>query len=464
MLGLDCLPADVLGGGLMPTVAALADAGTGGTLRSTLPPITVPAWTSMLTGRDPGELGVYGFRNRRSYRYGDLVQASSVGLRFPRVWDRLAAQARPSVVVGVPQTSPPPAIQGVLVSGFEGPVDASGAYTHPPELAQEIQQVVGEYLFDVPQFRNAPLEHVRTTAYAMTERRFILMRHLLSTRGWDFAMLHEIGPDRMHHCFWHYHDPHHPRYEPDRPEGSAIRDYYQFLDGQVAGLLAAVGEDVAVLVASDHGATAMHGGVCVNDLLRQAGLLVLHEDPPAPTPWSPELVRWDKTSAWAEGGYYARVFFNIADREPAGVVARDSIPELTDRIVELLGTVDLGDGRVLHNSVCRPAELYRRVRGIPPDLLVFFDHEQWRSIGSVGYSQPWVSANDIGLDEANHSRNGMFALRVPGRGSSWCGSGGRDSGPRREADILDITPTLLDLLDLPPEATLTGRSLLPSLG
>jgi predicted AlkP superfamily phosphohydrolase/phosphomutase len=381
VLGLDCLVPDVLSpphDELMPSVAAISAAGTGGLLESTLPPITVPAWTSMLTGRDPGELGVYGFRNRRTFQYGDLVMANSGAVRHPRVWDRVGAHGGRSIVVGVPQTSPPPGIRGVLVSGFEGPLSTDGAYTQPPELAAEVENIVGEYLFDVPQFRNADLDDVIAIVQRMTERRFTLMEHLLRTHPWDFAMLHEIGPDRMHHCFWHHHDPAHPGYLPDSPYADAIRDYYRFLDTRIARLLQAAGDDVAVLIASDHGAKAMHGGVCVNEILRREGLLTLRSEPSGPTPLSPDLVDWSRTLAWAEGGYYARIFLNVAGREPQGRIPRADCDEVKARIREILGRVELGDGRVLRNRVCEPAEVYRKVRGIPPDLLVFFDDERWR--------------------------------------------------------------------------------------
>ncbi|MEH1015940.1 alkaline phosphatase family protein [Micromonospora sp. CPCC 206060] len=439
---------------LMPTVAAVARDGVGGVLRSTLPPITVPAWTSMLTGRDPGELGVYGFRNRRSYGYDDLVMATSEGVRFPRLWDRLTRAGRPSVVVGVPQTSPPPAVDGVLVCGFEGPVAGGGTFTHPPEFADEVANVVGEYLFDVPEFRSAGLDDVLATAYRMTERRFTLMRHLVTTRDWDLAMIHEIGPDRMHHCFWRYHDPLHPGHQPDSPYRTAISDYYRFLDERVAELIEAVGPDTAVLVASDHGATAMHGGVCVNEILRAAGLLTLHSEPPGPMPLSRDMIDWSRTRVWGEGGYYARIFFNVADREPQGIVPRDQVSALTEQVRALLSRTDLGEPGVLHNQVYTPGELYRRVRGIPPDLLAFFGAEKWRAIGSVGFGQNWVKTNDTGVDEANHSRNGMFALRVPGQAP----------GAPTTASIMDVTPTVLELLGLAADPTLPGESLLGQLG
>lgn len=455
LLGLDCLGADVLREPLaaaMPNLAALAGSGPHGVLESTLPPITVPAWTAMLTGRDPGELGVYGFRNRRTYSYDDLVLATSAMVRAPRVWDRMTAADRPSLVVGVPQTSPPRPLLGNLVTGFEGPLNRTGTYTYPPELAGEIADVVGEYLFDVPEFRQASLEDVRDTAQAMTERRFRLMRHLLRTRSWEFAMLHEIGPDRIHHCFWSHHDPAHPRHDPSTPYRRTVVDYYRFLDERIGELLADLPKDVHVLVASDHGAKAMHGGVCVNEVLRGAGLLVLREEPRWPTPLAPEMVDWERTAAWAEGGYYSRVFFNIKDREPRGSVPPEQRDELADRIRTLLGTVDLGDDRILRNRVEEPARLYRRVRGLPPDLMIFFEGEHWRAIGSVGFGRHWVTANDTGVDEANHTRAGMYALRVAGtvpRRGGW-----------RDASILDVTPTVLGLLGLPPDETLAGRDLL----
>lgn len=457
MLGLDCLGSDVLREPLsaqLPHLTALAAAGRHGVLESTLPPITVPAWTAMLSGRDPGELGVYGFRNRRTYSYDAQVFATSALVRVPRIWDRLAAAGRPSVVVGVPQTSPPPPILGHLVCGFEGPLNEAGTYTDPPELAAEVESVVGEYLFDVPEFRRVTLEQVRDLVYRMTERRFALMRHLLRTKPWDFAMLHEIGPDRIHHCFWSYHDPAHPRYRAGSPYGAVVTDYYRFLDDQIGGLLAGIPDDVHVLVASDHGATAMHGGVCVNEILRDAGLLVLRAEPELATVLTADMVDWPRTAAWAEGGYYSRIFLNIQGREPRGLVRPQDRAAVTERIRDLLGTVELGDGRVLQNGVYHPAQLYRRVRGLAPDLMVFFEGENWRAIGSVGLGRHWVTANDTGVDEANHTRAGMYALRAAGGGP----------GGWSDAGILDIAPTVLGLLGLPAQDSLSGRDLLATCG
>src|SRR5436309_3451645 len=310
----------------LPNRSRLVEEGLSGPLESTLPPITVPAWSSMMTGRDPGELGVYGFKNRRSYDYGDLLFATSWMVRFPRVWDFVGQAGGQSIVIGVPQTSPPPAIQGVLISGFEaeGADLADGAaFARPPEIAAEIREVVGDYVFDVDDFRNVPRETVIAKAWRMTEQRYRLMEHLLATRPWDFAMLCEIAPDRLHHCFWSDHDPAHRRHDPASPHRNVIRDYYRYVDGWIGRLRERLPADTIFLVVSDHGARAMEGGVCVNEVLRQAGWLTLKEEPAEPMPLRPQQVDWSRTRAWGEGGYYARIFLNLAGREPQGTIPPD---------------------------------------------------------------------------------------------------------------------------------------------
>jgi predicted AlkP superfamily phosphohydrolase/phosphomutase len=455
VLGLDCLGPEVISDeslAELPNLRRLVDEGLSGPLESTLPPITVPAWSSMMSGRDPGELGVYGFKNRRSYAYGDLLFATSGMVRFPRVWDFVGQAGGQSIVVGVPQTSPPPAIQGVLVSGFESEgadLSDGAAFACPPETAAEIRSVVGDYLFDVDDFRNVPRETVRDKAWRMTEQRCRLMEHLLATRPWDFAMLCEIAPDRLHHCFWSDHDPRHRRHDPRSPFRDTIREYYRFVDGWIGQLREQLPAGCALLVVSDHGARAMDGGVCINEVLRQAGWLVLREEPTEPTPLRPGQVDWSRTRAWGEGGYYARIFLNVQGREPQGVIPFEERDEARRELEALLGSLALPDGPTLTNRVVRPEQAYRAVRGLAPDLIVLLADLAWRSLGTIGHGRLWLQGNDTGVDEANHAQDGLFvlhALEAP--------------AGRRRASILDITPTLLDLLGLEAPGDLSGESLL----
>jgi predicted AlkP superfamily phosphohydrolase/phosphomutase len=231
----------------------------------------------MMTGRDPGELGIYGFRNRCQYDYRSLSIADSSAVEVDRVWDHLSRAGKHVIVVGVPQTSPPSPVNGELVSCFLTADPRAEPYTHPEALRAEIEALVGPYRVDVRSFRSDDRDRILAEVYEMTEQRFTICRHLLDTRPWDFFMMVEIGLDRMHHAFWRFLDAEHPRHEPGHRYRDAIRNYYIYLDEEIGELLERFDEDTTVLVVSDHGARPMQGAICVNEWLAQEGYLVLQE-------------------------------------------------------------------------------------------------------------------------------------------------------------------------------------------
>ena len=128
IIGLDCAePSLVLGRyrDQLPTLSALADAGAYGRLESVVPPITVPAWSCMMSSRTPGDLGIYGFRNRADHSYDGLFIANGAAVKEPRLWDILGRRGKRSIVLGVPGTFPVKPLNGVMVSCFLTPVDRS---------------------------------------------------------------------------------------------------------------------------------------------------------------------------------------------------------------------------------------------------------------------------------------------------------------------------------------------------
>ena len=110
-------------------------------------------------------------------------------------------------------------------------------------------------------------------------------------------MLVDIGVDRMHHAFWRYMDPRHPKHVPGNSFASAIHDYYVFIDGEIRQLLELVDDGAVVLVISDHGAKPILGGICINDWLIENGYLVLKEQPSQPTSLAAEHVDWSPVRA-----------------------------------------------------------------------------------------------------------------------------------------------------------------------
>jgi predicted AlkP superfamily phosphohydrolase/phosphomutase len=446
LIGLDCAePSLVLDRwrGELPTLSGLMERGRSGRLRSVVPPITVPAWSCMMASRTPGDLGVYGFRNRVDHTYDNLVIADGTAIEAPRLWDLATRYGKASIVIGVPGTYPPRPLNGVLVSCFLTPSRES-VFTYPPLLAREIAEKVGEYHFDCSDFRTDDKEDLLRQVYEMTDRRFELAEHLLETRPWELFALVEIGLDRMHHAFW-------ADFETDGPYGSAILDYLRHLDGLIARLLRHADDDTAVLVVSDHGAKRMEGGIRINEWLRREGFLCTLREPEGVESLADVGVDWSETTAWGEGGYYSRVSLNVAGREPEGVVPAADFERVRAELAARLASIPGPNGEPLETRVHTPEELYDEVNGVPPDLLVFFDDLAWRAVGTVGGSDGvYTSENDTGPDGANHAQDGLLIMSGPGI----------EPGAVESMDLLDVAPTVLELLGLEPLPSMRGESLL----
>jgi predicted AlkP superfamily phosphohydrolase/phosphomutase len=433
----------------LPTIRSLTERGTYGILRSCEPPITVPAWSVMTSSRSPGSLGFYGFRNRKDHSYDAMAFADSRAVKVPRVWDLLSQAGRPVVVLGVPQTYPVSEVNGVMISCFLTPDTERSQYTYPAELKTEIERLVGRYLVDVENFRTDAKENLLGQIEEMTAKRFQVAEHLLETRPWDLFFMVEMGTDRIHHAFWRFFDHEHRLYEPGNPYERGVLDYYKALDEKMGRLLSHVDDDTAVLVVSDHGAKKMDGGICVNEWLRQEGYLVLKKEPAEPQPLKPEMIDWERTTAWGEGGYYCRLFLNVAGREPQGQVAQEDYERVRTELKEKLEALGDPDGNPIGTAAHRPEDLYAERKGVVPDLLVYFGDLSWRSIGVVGAGTVHVFENDTGSDDANHAHDGLYILAADGVPAG--------SGPQQE--IRDIAPTLLHLLGEPVPSDMEGSVL-----
>lgn len=453
IIGLDCATPEFLFHEWrddLPNINGLISRGVHGELASIVPPITVPAWMSMMTSQDPGSLGIYGFRNRRDHSYGGLFFASSASVKQPTLWDVVGRQGLDSIVIGVPPTYPPKPIRGDLVSCFLTP-DTNRPFTAPTSLGAEVHGVADGYMLDVAGFRRLDRSRLLKQLHVMTEKRFRVARHLVETKPWDLFAMVEIGVDRLHHAFWRYWDRAHRLHEPDSPFSSAIFDYYVELDGHIGGLLAALGDETTVFVVSDHGAKRMDGGICINEWLIANGYLKLKQTPDEPARLTPEMVDWPNTRAWGDGGYYGRLFLNVEGREPEGCVAPEAAESLLDELIA--GLEALGDerGRSIGTRVHRPRDIYARVEGIAPDLVVVFGGLHWRSIGTVGRGNIHVFENDTGPDDANHAENGVLIAAGPGIGCQ--------AEPIVGMSLLDVAPTAVELFGFDPLAEHQGESL-----
>ena len=457
VIGLDCATPQLLFRDLVdeiPNIRKLMESGMHGDLASITPPITVPAWACAMTGCTPGDLGIYGFRNRKDHTYDGLAITHSGSIQAPAVWDELGKRGMRSLLMGVPPSFPPPnEFPGWRVACFLTPPSAE-RFAYPAELETEIVEELGtreDYIFDIPNFRQQGMDFALEQVFKMTEHRFQVARRLVKNKPWDFFMLCEIAPDRLHHVFWQYYDPTHPLYQPGNKYETAFQDYYRFLDAEVGALLDALPADAITILMSDHGATPMMGGLCFNDWLMREGYLQMTETLAGPTPIKDAPIDWARTSAWGDGGYYGRLFLNVAGREPQGVIQPGGYEQVRDELIVKLEAAPGPDGRPLGTRVFKPQDVYPQVRGIAPDLIVYFGDLRWRSVGSVGNPSLYTYENDTGPDGANHDRNGIFAL---------AGLKDQAMGRVEGLNLIDVGATILSIYDMAAPEGSVGRRFL----
>ena len=148
-------------------------------------------------------------------------------------------------------------------------------------------------------------------------------------------------------------------------------------------------------------------------------------------------IDWSRTVAWGDGGYYGRLFLNVKGREPEGIVEPARYEEMRDELIAKLEAVLGPDGTPLGTKVLKPQDVYPEVRGVAPDLIVYFGDLAWRSVGSVGNRSIYTYENDTGPDGANHDRDGVWAM---------AGLPGQATGEVAGLNLVDVGPSILSLV------------------
>ena len=278
VLGLDGGTFDLLdplmAAGELPFLKSLVHQGVRAPLRSVYPAKTIPAWYSFATGRDPGELGVFGFAEPT----GEPGRSSLVRSFRPleAFWDRLS---RVGVKVGVVNF---PVLSGYPLHGFVLPgMLSEGAVTFPRGLRAEVETTLGaDYPGELPMFREAERDTWIAQATEAVRRRATAAASLAERHrpGFLFALFRET--DRIEHQLWN---------ELDRPVAQIapnLLEFWRTVDTACAEVDRAFrtgGGPALTLVISDHGHGAVRSDFLTNRWLHRERLLVFRSEPRAIT-------------------------------------------------------------------------------------------------------------------------------------------------------------------------------------
>jgi predicted AlkP superfamily phosphohydrolase/phosphomutase len=170
------------------------------------------------------------------------------------------------------------------------------------------------------------------------------------------------------------------------------------------------------------------------------------------TPFTKVDVDWSKTKAWGSGGYYGRVYLNVEGREPQGGIKREDYETVRNELIDHFKAIPDHEGRPMDTRVFKPQEIYHKVRNVPPDLIVYWDNLNWRSVGGFGYGGIHTFENDTGPDDCNHASNGLFILYDPRQPNN-----GREIKGKQ---LMDVAPTILDMMGVKTPDDMQGKHLL----
>jgi|APHM01.1.fsa_nt_gi Uncharacterized conserved protein len=432
-IGIDGVPYSLLSehSDRFPNLTAIMEEGSAGAIDSIVPPESSACWPALTTGVNPGETGVYGFQDREVGSYDTYVPMGR-DVQATRLWDRVTEAGREASVLNVPVTFPPQRNVQRMVSGFLSPgVDKA---SHPDELTQTLED--GDYIIDV----NAKLGHEDDksdfieNAHETLDRRYDAFEHYLSADDWDLFFGVFMTTDRVNHFLF-------KDYERDGENQEAFFDFYEQLDEYIGNIREMLPDDVTLVIASDHGFTSLDYEVHCNAWLEEEGLLSFADDD------HDELgdIADDATAYSLIPG---RFYINLEGREPAGSVPESEYEEVRADLKERLEKLEGPDG----NPVCeRVVEKEAAFRGdhddIAADLVAIPNHGFDLKSGFSGHDEVF----DTGPRNGMHSfDNATLLVDEP-------------DASIEDADLYDIAPTILDLLELEYDRTeFDGASLLQS--
>lgn len=335
MVGLDGVGLDLARGlagrGVMPVLGRLLEEGGAWATESPLPEVSPVCWTSMFSGAEPGEHGVFGFGEHQSGSYR-VQPVDSGAVRAPRLWEVLSEQGRPSLVLGVPLTYPAAPIRGVMLSGFVCPDLERGV--HPPELLPRLKALGYRPEADLDRGREDPAGMLADVAAAL-EVRLKVYSDLIRQEPWDFLAAVITDTDRVNHFAWPaLHDDAHPL------AGAALGIYRRvdrFL-GEMLEMwepLLRSGE-LKLMIAADHSFGPIRSEVYLNPWLEAEGYLHVEGAP------GNERILPATTALALDPG---RVYLHWAERFPNGSLKPGRMAD------ELLERIAAGLTRLTFQSV-----------------------------------------------------------------------------------------------------------------
>lgn len=482
VIGIDGATLDLVGPwaeqGKLPTFSRIIREGVYGHLKSTFPPLTPPAWTSSLTGKNPGKHNIFDFFKHEPGSYKKKI-VSTGDRKSEAIWNILSDQGKKVGLLNVPVTYPPEKIKGFIVTGLLTP-SLESEFAYPPWLKDELLKVLDYKIgIDLRKLIKGDEDAFLNEVSEVTEKKREALWYLLKKFELDCFMIVFSALDPLQHFFWRFIDENYPQYYLDGhvKYRDAILNHYKLLDRIIGDLLAAVGHESSLLIYSDHGFGPLYKDVFINNWLEERGFLKLKWNLEG-LKWRyiknkaylPKKIReainvdhhrdsklisaieWKATKAYFSSLSSQSIRINLKGREPEGSVEEGGeYDALRDRLSQELQEIrDDDTGERLVERVLKREDIYfgDYVKNAP-DLLVKMKEGYCLQEG-FGESLIMPAKQSIALRSGDHRPDGVVFIR---------GEGIRKGAHIESAEIVDIAPTILYLMGLSVPGDMDGKVL-----
>ena len=252
--------------GRLSNFAHIMQNGTWGKLRTTIQPVSPAAWTSFLTGMNPGKHGVFDHAYRRTESY-EIVPTNARRRAGKTLWQIIGDQGGKIGVINLPETYPPEPVNGFLITGMSTPSDDVD-FCYPPTLAQELEQAIGGYKVFGARSKE-DLDRALAGMHDTAVMRLKAAAYLMKEYNPEFMTVVLQETDAVQHRFWKFMDPNHPQFDAKGGQrySQAILGVYQRIDEHLHLLLDQIDKESMVIVMSDHGAGAINKWLYLNNWL-----------------------------------------------------------------------------------------------------------------------------------------------------------------------------------------------------
>lgn len=432
-LGIDGVPYDLVQEHpeVFENLTAIGEAGSQGQLQSIVPPESSACWPSLTTGQNPGATGVYGFQDREIDSYETYVPMGN-HVKATRLWDQVTDAGRDATVVNVPVTFPPSTRVQRQVSGFLSP-DLEAAASD-----ETVRETLSRYGYQIDVDAKLGHDDDKTAfidnAHQTLDARYNTFKHYLEQDDWDLFFGVFMATDRVNHFLF-------GDYATDGEYADEFLEFYRALDTYIGEIHASLADDTTLIVASDHGFTELQWEVNCNAWLADEGWLSY-----ADAEHDSLADIDDETRAYSL--IPGRFYLNVKGREPRGVVSEAEYETVRDELIADLESLTGPDGRQVCKRIVKGETVFDGPHdAIAPDLVV---------IPTDGFD---LKSGFSGKDDVftKGPRNGMHKFENSLLYTT------DSSFELADADLFDVTPTILDLMDVKYEPQgFDGRSLVTS--